>query len=306
MNPDESPPLSLTEKDWERLLMRIRTGSCTPFLGAGACYGTLPLGATIAKAWADQHQYPLQDNENLVRVAQFLAIENDPMYPKETLLNTWIRTSKLPDFNTTGEPHGLLARLPLPIYITTNYDPFMTEALRHAGKTPRREVCRWNARVQKKLRDQPSALLDRSYEPSAAEPVVFHLHGYDPLPESLVLTEDDYLDFLLRFSSEKDLIPLRIQEAFADTSLLFIGYSLSDINFRVLFRSIVTSVERSSGRGSFTVLFPRPEQEHAQQYLESYFSQMDMKVVWGSAAEFVAELDRRWKAFTSEQQPAQP
>jgi hypothetical protein len=259
----------------------------------------LPLGATSAREWAKRHEYPLKDRDNLVRVAQYLAVKNDPVYPKEILLEQWFKAPKYPDFDAPDEPHGVLARMPLPIYITTNYDDFMTKALKHCGKNPRREICRWNARVQKKLRDQPSVLKDRDFELNEQNPVVFHLHGYDLLPESLVLTEDDYIDFLIRVSSDKkgELLPSRIQQAFADTSLLFVGYSLNDINFRVLFRSIINSVERSSSFGGFTVQFPRPDEESAQQYLESYFEKMDMKVVWGTAHEFMGELAKRWAVF---------
>ena len=40
-------PNTLSEEDWEILLRRIDKGKCTPFLGAGACYGVLPLDAYI-------------------------------------------------------------------------------------------------------------------------------------------------------------------------------------------------------------------------------------------------------------------
>lgn len=38
------------------------------FEGAGACYPMLPLGATIANKWAKNHNYPLEDSCDLVRV----------------------------------------------------------------------------------------------------------------------------------------------------------------------------------------------------------------------------------------------
>jgi hypothetical protein len=44
----------LTEEQWEVLLKRIKVGKCTSFLGAGACYGTLPLGSDIAKEWSEK------------------------------------------------------------------------------------------------------------------------------------------------------------------------------------------------------------------------------------------------------------
>ena len=36
---------------------------------------------------------------------------------------------KSPDFRAPSEPHAVLADLPLPIYMTTNYDDFMVKAL---------------------------------------------------------------------------------------------------------------------------------------------------------------------------------
>ena len=41
-------PDILQDRDWTLLLRRIKDGKCTPFLGAGACYGALPLGSTLA------------------------------------------------------------------------------------------------------------------------------------------------------------------------------------------------------------------------------------------------------------------
>jgi hypothetical protein len=52
----------LTEGDWKFLLDRINNGKLTPFLGAGASFPALPLGETIAAAWASVYQYP---GENL-------------------------------------------------------------------------------------------------------------------------------------------------------------------------------------------------------------------------------------------------
>ena len=80
------------------------------------------------------------------------------MYPKE-LICAELATAGPPDFGAEDEPHAVLAELPLPIYITTNYDDFMAAALRRAGKEPRREICRWNSSPA--VREQPSYLGDR-------------------------------------------------------------------------------------------------------------------------------------------------
>jgi hypothetical protein len=52
---------NLDDSAWEMLLDRIRTGKCTPFLGAGVNYGFLPTGTQIAQDWAIRNSYPLRD-----------------------------------------------------------------------------------------------------------------------------------------------------------------------------------------------------------------------------------------------------
>src|ERR1700756_2373269 len=106
-------PNTLEEKDWNILLQRIKNGKCTPFLGAGACFGTLPLGANIAQEWAEKYGYPLKDRDSLIRVAQYLAVTQDVMIPKEEIIEQFKKV-KLPDgfFKVPDEPHGVLADLP--------------------------------------------------------------------------------------------------------------------------------------------------------------------------------------------------
>src|SRR6266511_5906779 len=130
--------------NWNLLLSRIESGNCTPFLGAGAAAGTLPLGGDIARRWADESGYPLSDIADLARVAQFIAVHDDPMAPKERLCAE-LKKHALPDFANEDEPHAALADLPLSVFVTTNYDDFMLEALRSKGKDPKREICRWRS-----------------------------------------------------------------------------------------------------------------------------------------------------------------
>ena len=63
-------------------------------------------------------------------------------------------------------------------------------------------------------------MLDGSFRPEPMKPVVFHLHGWLGIPESLVLTEDDYLDFLVAVSrDERSLLSHEVH--LASTSSLF-------------------------------------------------------------------------------------
>ena len=130
-------PNRLEDRDWDILLRRIRDGKCTPFLGAGVNAGVLPLGSEIARQWAAQDKYPLEDGTDLARVAQFLAVSSrDKMFPKEEIVKSFEGVAP-PDFSARDDPQGALADLPLPVYMSTNYDDFMAKALKSRGKDPK-------------------------------------------------------------------------------------------------------------------------------------------------------------------------
>jgi len=67
---------------------------------------------------------------------------------------------------------------------------------------------------------------------------VFHLFGHIRTERSLVVTEDEYLDFLIdnllqtMSASSARSLP-RFSFAFAQHSLLFLGYRMADLEFRV-------------------------------------------------------------------------
>lgn len=293
-------PNGFAETQWEDLLVLIRERRCTPCIGAGACAGTLPLGSQVARQWAEQHGYPLTDCTDLARVAQFLAIARYEMFPKDCIRREF-REATPPDFSSRDELHGVLADLKLPIYITTNYDDFMFRALKDRNRSPEREFCRWNRFSQV---TGAKSVFDDGFTPTPAHPLVYHLHGHLEVPQSMVLTESDYLDFLIRLSREQDLLPPCIRTALAGTSLLFIGYSLMDWNFRVILRGLVGSLGASLGYVGIAVQLPpqgltEDQKEQAKTYLDQYFDQIQrikVNVYWGDARQFAGELRERWES----------
>lgn len=292
---------TLEDRDWDNLLRRIKDGNCTPFLGPGIGEGILPSDHEVAQTWAKEYVYPLVDADNLPRVAQFLAITRDPAFPAEDIARRWQSFSGRPNFREATEPHTFLAGLPLPLYITTNYDDFMFQALNYRLRKPTRELCRWN----NYLRDLPSVFDSGStVEISSTSPVVYHLFGHTQLPESMVLTEDEYLDFLVNISRDQNIIPRRIQKALVNTSLLFIGYELTDWRFRILFRGLIASLERSLRRTRIAIqLGPQPPEnseitpDHVRWYFEDYLGKDDVRIYWGRSLDFIKELQERWTEF---------
>jgi hypothetical protein len=280
-------PDTLTDVDWELLISRIKKGLCTPFIGAGACAGILPTGTELANKWAAQFKYPMADCMDLIKVAQYVAQKYDPMKPKEEI-QAWLTQQKPPVFEDLKKPHRFLAELPLPIYITTNYDNFMYEALKATKrKDPKRDFSRW-ADI---LKNEP-VVFKPGYEPTVANPVVFHLHGCADKSQSIVITEDDYLDFLIALWRDKWVLPERIKAAFTDTSLLFLGYKLADWDFRVLFRSLVYYMKKSSHRKHVSVQFLASDDDALRQYLDKYLGDLNIRVYWGTCDEFIADFEK--------------
>ncbi len=279
------------DTSWNVLLQRIDEQGVTPFIGAGI--SPHPQAAVIAREWAAKYNYPeILDQTDLARVAQYLSVNVDGMWPKHLLLKRFAATP-VPNFNDPYEPHRLLADVPCEMYVTTNYDSFMFDALRFCSRDPLRLFCRWNDSLVKSAPPK---------QPSVASPWVFHLHGADIEPQSMVLTEDDYVDFLVRSQRNSKMLPHQVIRALSHTSLLFMGYSLSDWTFRVLFRGVVCSLPNSLLQRHVAVQLPRGEPE--EKYLSKYFADMKVQVFWGEAKEFVTEFRQRWEAYRAQPAPS--
>jgi hypothetical protein len=281
------------ESNWDVLLASISEGKCLPIIGAGASGGALPTAEEIAAQWAAEYRYPLEDWHNLARVTQYMAVQFDPLFPKEALVNEILRASP----THVAEVHRVLARLNLPVYLTTSFDDLMTQALRSQGKDPRLEICRWNARLRSEA--GPGKFeSDPDFEPTPAQPLVFHLYGHVRVPDSLVLTEDDYLDFLVAASRENRLLPSSVRRAVATSSLVLIGYGFSDVAYQVLNRVLLR--EASLRRFSLNVT-TEPADSAARDYVSRYFrysAARNMQSYWGGPDHFAAELGRRLDALS--------
>lgn len=293
-------------RDWTTLVSKIRAGLCTPIVGAGAAFGTLPLAGDLAEELLleqeneNARKAPLLDRRDLAKVTEYITVQaEDNLLPKMRIAEH-LKLRGRPDFGSGDEPHRALAALRLPIYLTTNYDDFMYQALIAQGVQPVREVARWN----KELMEDVKSRFDDGYEPSRECPVVFHIHGHCDKPDSMVATEDDYLDFLVSMavdlatspsdSSKKAILPPRIRRAIKGSTLLFVGYSLNDINFRMILRGLVGPLSPSQRQMSLSVQYCSGQPGELEKYIEDYFDYtMDLSVFWSSARQFCHDLNER-------------
>jgi hypothetical protein len=316
----------------ETLIERIRSGKVLPIVSNVVC-NDLIFGSDqdVIEGWAHSIDYPLSDKRNLTHMTQYFSVickadtkvKADDRYIKEIYLNflrdaLWsianpdllkdlkadINLNNLPftsqakrlccppfEINeATANPLLLLADFRLPIYITTSYHGLLECALEKAGAKPRVEICAWNER----LRSLRSVFEDGSYEPSSEEPLVYHLYGLDSNPDSLVLTEDDHLDFLVAISRESRTIPDRVRGALANSSLLLLGYRLRDWDFRVLFRGLIKPSANQLRPKSVAIQLE--ENEIERRFLENYLAQeAQFEVFWRDTPTFIRDLWQGWK-----------
>ncbi len=312
---------------WPALLQRIRKGQCTPILGAGLVEPIIGSLRDVARRWSESYHYPMApyERELLPQVSQYLTIDQDPSFPVgelEDYLRQYLQqnyssvltpelmqpNAALDDvMDTVGrshwkqnpqDAHWVLANLPLPVYITTTYNHLLEAALKDAGKDPQMVLCPWNEYVE-----QSESIYSRepNYYPTPERPLVYHLFGSLSDSDSIVLTEDNYFDFLIGFTGNKDLIPGAVRRALADSALLFLGFQMDEWNFRVLFRSILAQ-QGSGRRDRYTHIAAQIEPEegrtlspvNAQKYLENYFKTEYISIFWGSADDFISQMWQNW------------
>ncbi|MBZ5525389.1 MAG: SIR2 family protein [Acidobacteriia bacterium] len=300
---------------WSTLIGKIRAGLCTPILGAGAAFETLPLAAELAEELLQEEEAqtgkkaPLPGRTDLAKVTEYIAVQReDNVWPKVRIAEL-LKRRGTPDFNSPDEPHRTLAALRLPIYLTTNYDDFMYKALVASGVQPVREIARWNSELMENVESQ----FDKGYEPSPECPLVFHIHGHWDLPESMVATEDDYLDFLVSIArdlatsptdtSKKAILPTRVRRALKGSTLMFLGYSVADINFRVILRGLVGSLSPALRQMSLSVQYCSGEPGDLEKYIEDYFGHtLKLHIFWSSARQFCHDINQKLHA-ADQQQP---
>jgi hypothetical protein len=306
-----------TEKAWQELIDDLEEGECTPFLGAGASAKVLPKGSELALELAEMYGYPFPDTNNLVRVSQFAVVKDQSSRGVKRHVARRLRAAQ-PDFENPDEVHRVVAGLRLPVYITTNYDDFLMQALNrleHPKVEAHQIVCNWYQERDLHLKprwvtDRPEFAIEARkgkelvFEPSPETPVVFHLHGKLGKRgdwKTIVLTEDDYLDFLIYVHD----LPSRIELAFTDSSFLFLGYSLEDMDFKVLFRKLASYPLNERRRHVAVQLKPAgrdPTEEEIKRahdqakYMEEQLGLMAIRIFWGSCERFASELRKRWES----------
>lgn len=307
---------------WPALMAAIRKGRCTPILGPGLSESVFGSRSALAARWAKKYSFPLAPYaaEDLPEVAQYIAVDQARFLVHDELeqalkqelerrfglqLAPALLNAPLTELvhavgaltrQNAHDPYAVLAHLPFPVYITTNPDSLIIDALQAAGKEPQVELCQWNDNITTQALAQTAS----SFVPDEKHPLVYCLFGQYSDSDSQVITEDDYFDYLIGVTSNKDLIHHEVKRMLTDSALLFLGFQLDDWNFRVLYRSIM-SQEGGNRRKNLPHIAAQIdpaegrliEPERARKYLENYFGNADISIYWGSAEDFIKDLEKQ-------------
>jgi hypothetical protein len=305
---------------WDDLAADIANQRCTPVLGRGLLDVLVGPLRDAALDIGMRHDFPFVEQrtslphiarfldttlgrtglieqlgaklrDNLLRQASIDRVELDDTAPLEQLVRAYSRKRS----ERSTDANQVLARLGSAVYITTNPFECLTEALLAAGRTPCVEHARWSDTV---IGPPPIWEQDRDFRPTPERPLVYHLFGRWSHSESLVLTEDDLLEFVIGARAGERIFPNQLRAHLTDSKLLFLGFGLEELEFRVAYRSLLGFIAKTrEGEELLHVaaqVAPDPtwtaHPAVAKQYIASYFDRSAVTILWGDVPMVVERL----------------
>jgi hypothetical protein len=310
---------------WRRLLRPVARGKVVPIIGPRLLETACGTSHETATRLAGAHHYPLAAHEydDLPRVTGFMSVKESrynviQAYQAQLLHDlieqhrAWLPPEELPPANrrprlgrllalvgdhlraSPGDPHRILAELGASVYVTTNFDPLLERALKANERAPQQVLTRWRHQKTPAAADEPRVAV-----PTAKAPLVYHAFGAfgADTDEGLVLTENDYFDYLITTAAAR-LMPPEVESALVDNSLLFLGFRLTDWHFRVLFRLMMSLPGRERLKQYCHVavqldpdMQTMADVEGAKVHLAEYFGkEANIDIFWGSSEEFLGAL----------------
>lgn len=301
---------------WKSLVNDITKGEFTPIIGWGLSEAVFGRTEELARQLALKNNFPMAPIQrgDLALVLQFLAVNQSRSYLADALQTqmcveikalhqdlfnqglTFQELSKeIGHFHLQDkqDPYRILAALPAKVFITATPDNLLIQALEEAGKKPSSFYAIWKDNAERQARYKK--------EPTVEEPLVYHLFGHFDKRESLVLTEDDYFDYLIGASLNQKEMPFVVKHALTNQLQIFLGFQITDWSFRVLFRLIKSLGGKAAGDDyAHAAVQIDPEGDliadvaSARKYLKDYYYHRNkISIFWGGSDEFLIQLQQR-------------
>jgi len=321
-------------RKWESICTRVKKGEFIPILGTDLAEDVLGGSRELANCLAEEHGFPLagENRTDLAKVMQFIATQQDRNFAQDAIRDQFQLqlTRHVGSNDASGKnlgalldlalekcranqdhPYTILSHLNASIYLNASPDTLLFKSLTAAGKKPEAVFGDWR-RTGDKVPKEPEP---ENINPRPEAPWVYQIFGVLGKRETLVITEDDFLDYLIATSTDK-LMPKKVRGSLLQNSLLFLGFRVDDLRFRVLFRMIMTMQGTETLRDlSHVGVQINPDEssfedvDRARRYIESYFQEgkggaPSISIYWGTAADFLRELRTRLSEMKSEDSAA--
>jgi len=278
----------LKEREWRRLIEAIQEGKCILLVGPDASVDPAkPANGSLTNALAHELADELRNDplivnpDDLAHVAQIYHQRKRARGDFEEIVEDFYA----PYHSQTTDTHRDLAALPFSLCVNTTLDCFLVNALQEAGKSPQRYYYHFRKTGVAHLA-----------APDAEHPIVYDLFGSRTPPDSMVLTENDRLEFLVNVIKGTPALPSFITSQFGDdnTSFLFLGFGFQHWSVRLLLHVL----QAHGHRGRSLALEDPTSFEHSDwPQTATFFQQehfIEFKRLSGSA--FAAKLRERYQA----------
>lgn len=292
----------------------------------------LPSGGELAALLAQNYGYPQREltldcpachkevhghekTLDLLRVSQYVGLrggDGDLYKDLHRLFDADYPPTQLHRF--LANLPAALVKLGIPkaglLVVTTNYDDLMERAFKEAGETF--DVLTYVAKGDRRGTflhcppggpprpiPEPNKYTDISLE---GRPVILKIHGAvnrsDGNQDSYVIREDDYIDYLARTTEINGVLPATIVDKLKNSHLLFLGYSLSDWNLRVILHRIWE--QRKFDFNSWAV------QLHPEAIDQKFWSKRDVEILDVRLEDYVSALQAKLNTLTQSECAAPP
>jgi hypothetical protein len=278
----------------------------------------LPSGRELSEYLAREFKYSEGDPADLLRVAQYVAVLGSDQW-----LNSKLREIFLGNFRPNSL-HQLLAGMPTRLrrmegksrpdsssrrYViaTTNYDDVLECALTEIEqKFHLVSYTISGERGVNFLHRSPDGELDDIQSPPNEYtglvrdqyPVILKIHGaVDRLDEdrdSYVITEDHYIDYLMRGTQLTAFLPPPLPATLQKAQILFLGYSLRDWNLRAMLERMWKERREKNNATSAWAIQLKPKESD-----RLFWHRKNVKIIDMDLSKFTEELSNRLVSLES-------
>ncbi len=279
----------MTHDDWADLIEEISLGKCILVLGPEISTVQADgeeelLTRILAKSLKEKLDSQAQSLQrwDLAHTSKVYSTKKSPVSLRREI-REFYRT-QLPE---VSEMHSHLASLPFNLIINATPDERITQALIQEGKEPLESYYNFHGDKRDFINWDP-----------LKHPLVYYLYGSIKNPESLVITENDLLEFLVSIITKDPALPSNISSEFRDkhNCFLFLGFGFKNWYLRILLYVLLGGKEKKAKEGpsfaleDFTIV---PEDAFMN---NSIFYREEHKIIFSKMElpDFIEELKERY------------